>query len=159
MSKYDFLIAGRWRNKDNIIPVLKAVRGSGRTAYCFIENSYEGQAVEFDMDGDPDMFMQDLEALPLDHPFIRKIFEADMSAERDSENFLLVLPAGTAGHIEAGAAYGMGKRCYAVGPVEKTETLYCIFDEIFPDLAALQSWLDRPETDSLDNNHPTTPAS
>ena len=123
MAKYDFFIAGRWRNKDNIKPVLDAVRLSGKSAYCFIENSYEGEAIEFKMDEDPDVFMKKSEEMSQDHPFIRKIFDVDIAAERNSDNFLLVLPAGIAGHIEAGAAYGMGKKCYAIGQLEKTETL------------------------------------
>jgi hypothetical protein len=85
--------------------------------------------------------MKQSEALPQDDPLIRKIFDKDIAAERAADNFLLVLPAGIAGHIEAGAAFGMGKKCYAVGQLEKTETLYCIFDEIFPDIAALEAWL------------------
>lgn len=141
MPKYSFFIAGRWRNKDNVKAALETVRASGKTAYCFIENSYEGEAVEFKMDGDPDIFMKQSEELDQDDPFIRKIFDADISAERESENFLLVLPAGIAGHVEAGAAYGMGKKCYALGKLEKTETLYCIFEEIFPDLKSLEKWL------------------
>jgi len=141
MQNYDFFIAGRWRNKDNIQPVLDAVRASGKTAYCFIENDYAGEAVEFKKDGDPDEFMKQSEALPQDDPLIRKIFEKDIAAERAANNFLLVLPAGIAGHIEAGAAYGMGKKCYAIGQLEKTETLYCVFDKIFPDMPALQAWL------------------
>jgi hypothetical protein len=141
MSKYNFFIAGRWRNKDNIKPVLNAVRASGKTVYCFIENEYKGEIVEFDAQGDAEVFMKQLEDLPQDHPHIRKIFEVDVTAEREADNFLLVLPAGINGHIEAGIAYGMGKKCYAIGQLEKTETLYCIFDKIFPDLAALQEWL------------------
>lgn len=142
MATYDFFIAGRWRNKDNIKPVLDMVRASGKTAYCFIENEYKGEAVEFKMDDDPDAFMKQSEELPQDDPLVRKIFEADITAEREAANFLLVLPAGIAGHIEAGAAYGMGKKCYAIGTLEKTETLYCIFDKVFPDAASLQTWLE-----------------
>jgi hypothetical protein len=142
MAKYDFFIAGRWRNKDNIKPVVDVVRASGKSAYCFIENSYEGEAVEFKMDEDPDVFMKKSEEMSQDDPFIRKIFNIDITAERESDNFLLVLPAGIAGHIEAGAAFGMGKRCYAIGQLEKTETLYCIFDKIFPDTDSLKAWLE-----------------
>lgn len=142
MSKYDFFIAGRWRNKDAIKPVLDTVRASGKTAYCFIENEYSGEAVEFKMGEDPDAFMKQSEALAQDDPLIRKIFDVDITAERESENFLLVLPAGIAGHIEAGAAYGMGKKCYAIGTLEKTETLYCIFDRVFPDIESLKKWLN-----------------
>lgn len=143
MSKYDFFIAGRWRNKDNIKPVLDIVRASGKTAYCFIENAYEGEKLSFNIDSQEDIETSMLasEELPQDDPMIRKIFENDISGERDSDNFLLILPAGIAGHIEAGVAYGLGKKCYAIGKPEKTETLYCIFDEIFPDLATLEAWL------------------
>jgi hypothetical protein len=146
MPKYDFFIAGRWRNKDAVKRVLDTVRAHGKTAYCFIENSYEGEAIEFKMDEDPDVFMRKSEEMPQDDPLIRKIFETDITAEREAGIFLLVLPAGIAGHIEAGIAYGMGKKCYAVGRPEKTETLYCIFEEIFSDAASLESWLRTSES-------------
>jgi hypothetical protein len=141
--RYDFFIAGRWRNKDDIIPIMEAVRASGRTAYCFIENAYKGEKLSFNIDSQADIeaTMQTSELLSIDDPMIRKIFETDIAAERDAENFLIVFPAGLNAHIEAGIAYGLGKKCYAIGQPTKTETLYCIFEKIFPDLAALQSWL------------------
>jgi hypothetical protein len=79
--------------------------------------------------------------LPKDDDFIKHIFQNDMQAQRDSDNFLLVLPAGISAHIEAGASYGMGKKCYALGIPEKTETLYGVFNEIFSDLESLENWL------------------
>jgi hypothetical protein len=141
MQKYDFFIAGRWRNKDNIKPVLDAVRASGKTAYCFIENEYTGKSVELTLDGDPEVFMKQTEELAQDDTLIQKIFETDIAAERAAESFLLVFPAGRAAHIEAGVAYGLGKKCYAIGKPDQTETLYCIFSEIFPDIDALREWL------------------
>jgi len=69
MYEYDFFVAGRWQNKDNIIPIVQSVR----------------------------------------------------------------------------AAYGMGKKCYAVGIPEKTETLYCIFEKIFRDPKELSAWLKNSE--------------
>lgn len=139
--KYDFYIAGRWRNKDAVKAVLDAVRASSKTAYCFIENPYEGESIEFKMDENPDVFMKRSEELPQSDPLIRKIFQKDLNAEKSAENFILVLPAGINGHIEAGIAFGLGKKCYAVGPAEKTETLYCVFEEMFPDASALAKWL------------------
>jgi hypothetical protein len=146
MSTYDFFVAGRWRNKDNIVPVLEAIRESGHTAYCFIENAYEGEKLSFNINSQEDIeaSMQTAEALAQNDPMIRKIFQTDISAEREADNFILVLPAGIAGHIEAGAAYGMGKKCYAIGAPEKTETLYCIFDKIFANLDDLKTWLADP---------------
>lgn len=145
MARYDFFIAGRWRNKDNIKPVLDMVRESGKTAYCFIDNAYEGERLSFNADSQEDIeaTMQASEAMPQNDPMIRKIFEADIMGEREADSFLLVFPAGIAAHIEAGVAYGMGKRCYAIGQPEKTETLYCIFDKIFPDMEAFGGWLKR----------------
>jgi hypothetical protein len=141
MSKYDFFIAGRWRNYPEVKKALDSVRVHNKTAYCFIENLYEGSKVEFKQDASIESIMQKLESLPKDDDFIKHIFQNDMQAQRDSDNFLLVLPAGISGHVEAGASYGMGKKCYALGVPEKTETLYGIFDEIFPDLESLGNWL------------------
>ena len=144
MSKNDFFIAGRWRNRDNIQVVLDAVRSSGYSAYCFIENAYKAEDFEVGAKGvDPDEFMTKTEALPQDDPLMRMIFEVDMAAEREADSFLLVLPAGIAAHIESGVAYGLGKKCYAVGEFEKTESLYCIFDKVFPNIGSLQEWLDK----------------
>ena len=141
MATYDFFIAGRWRNRDAIRVVLDTVRAHGRTAYCFIENDYGGDQIGLGTEGDPHAFMARAEQLPQHHPLIREIFARDMAAQRSADSLLLVLPAGHAGHIEAGVAYGLGQRCYAVGPVEKTETLYGIFDQIFDDIASLSAWL------------------
>lgn len=141
MSKYDFFVAGRWRNKDNVKRILDAVRKNGKTAYCFIENDYKGEVIDLHIDHNPEVFMKDLEELPQDHPFLQKIFDIDMAAEREADAFLLVFPAGIAAHIEAGVAFGLGKKCYAIGKPDKTETLYNIFDEIFPDLDSFLTWL------------------
>jgi cell fate (sporulation/competence/biofilm development) regulator YmcA (YheA/YmcA/DUF963 family) len=141
MSKYDFFIAGRWRNYSEVKKALDSVRAHNKTAYCFIENLYKRSKVEFKQDASIESIMQKLESLPKDDDFIKHIFQNDMQAQRDSDNFLLVLPAGISGHVEAGASYGMGKKCYALGIPEKTETLYGIFNEIFPDLESLENWL------------------
>lgn len=141
MAKYDFFIAGRWRNKDVVNEVLQAVRAAGYSAYCFIENDYAGEKVQFQMEGDPEQFMSEVEQLSPDDTLVWKIFHRDMDAERESTNFLLVLPAGISGHIEAGVAYGMGKHCYTVGHIAKTETLYGIFEGMFPTIDDLREWL------------------
>jgi hypothetical protein len=140
--KYDFFIAGRWRNEGIVREVLETVRASGNTAYCFIENDYKGEKVEFITGKDADKFMQESEVLAQDDKLIKKIFETDMNAELHSQNFLLVFPAGISSHIEAGVAYGAGKKCYAVGIPEKTEPLYTVFETIFPDVQSLKAWLN-----------------
>ena len=63
------------------------------------------------------------------------------SNEKACNNLLLVLPAGKSGHIEAGIAYGMGKKCYAIGDFDATDSLYNIFETIFKDENELEEFL------------------
>jgi hypothetical protein len=55
--------------------------------------------------------------------------------------FDMVMPAGNAAHIEARVASGLGKPCYAVGPLVKTETLYRFLDRMFTSSDDSASWL------------------
>lgn len=133
--KYDYMLAGRWRNHENIREVLEALRQGGKKVYCFIENAYNGDGVVIDTaTKDAHEMMNKLEATTdwQTNPTFRKIFEKDMNGIRDAENFLLVFPAGLAAHMELGAAYGMGKKCYAIGKPDKYETLYLMLDKIYP---------------------------
>ena len=66
-----------------------------------------------------------------------------MKGEKNSKNLLLVLPAGKAAHIEAGIAYGLGKKCYAIGEYDATDTLYNIFDTIFKDKTELEEFIKK----------------
>lgn len=52
-----------------------------------------------------------------------------------------MLPAGKSAHIEAGVAYGLGKKCYAVGEYDTTDSLYLIFDKIFANEEELKRFL------------------
>ena len=81
------------------------------------------------------------ENLDLKSDVVLKIFNEDLDSEKASKNFLLVLPAGKSGHIEAGIAYGMGKKCYAIGEFDATDSLYNIFDNIFNDNHQLEEFL------------------
>ncbi len=132
--KYDYMIAGRWRNRDEIRKVLDKVRAAGRTAYCFIENDYNGDGIWIDTKNGANIeeFMQNLENTPdwQSNPTFKKIYDKDMNGIKDAKEFLLVFPAGLSGHMELGAAYGMGKKCYAIGRPDKYETLYLMLDSL-----------------------------
>jgi len=138
MVKYDYFIGGRWRNHKAIEHVMESVRGAGKTAYCFIENTYDSDGISIDESSDVEASMQGLEALAdwRTNPTFRQIFDNDMNGIRESEEFIIVFPAGKSAHMELGAAYGMGKKCYGIGEIEKNETLYLMMDEIYPDVEA-----------------------
>ena len=91
----------------------------------------------------PEEKQQEFESLHLKSDVVLKVFNQDLEGEKSSKNFLLVLPAGKSAHIESGIAYGLGKKCYAVGEYDATDTLYNIFDEIFPDLNKLEEFLSK----------------
>lgn len=138
--KYEFFIAGKTRNKDNILKICDIFDKYNISYYCFLKNdetmdSYgeEGQSVEDKM--------KTFENLGLKSDVVLNIFHEDLDNEKVSRNFLLVLPAGKSGHIEAGIAYGMGKKCYAIGEFDATDSLYNIFENIFADEKELEEFL------------------
>ena len=139
--KYEFFIAGRTRNKDQILEICEVFDKLDISYYCFLKNddtmnSYgnDNQSVEEKQ--------KEFESLGLKSDVVLKIFEEDLANERASKNFLLVLPAGKSGHIEAGIAYGMGKSCYAIGEYDATDSLYNIFEEIFNNKEELKEFLE-----------------
>ena len=143
--KYDFFIAGRTRNKDNILKICDIFDKYSLTYYCFLKNedtmnSYGSK------DNSEEENMKEFESLGLKSDVVLKIFNEDLDNEKASENFLLVLSAGKSGHIEAGIAYGMGKKCYAVGEFDATDSLYNIFEDIFEDEKQLESFIKKYKT-------------
>lgn len=132
--KYDYFVAGRWRNHENITPVAHKIRSAGKTAYYWVENEYDGYGIHQNLSSDEvDRLMTEEENMDdwQNDPLLREIFERDMQALRNSEAIAVVFPIGFSAHMELGAAYGMGKKCYGIGQPEKAETLYFMFDNIF----------------------------
>ena len=139
-KSYEFFIAGRTRNKEQILRICDIFDKYNISYYCFLKNddtmnSYgeEGQTEEEKM--------QLFENLGLKSDIVLNIFNQDLDNEKASKNFLLVLPAGKSGHIEAGIAYGMGKKCYAIGEFDATDSLYNIFENIFNNEEELENFL------------------
>lgn len=138
-NKYKFFIAGRTRNKENILKICNIFEELNISHYCFLKN--ENSHKEAGLDINDNNLADTFESLGLESPSVRTIFEHDLSGEKNSDNFLLVLPAGKSAHIEAGIAYGLGKKCYAIGEYDVTDSLYLIFDKIFKDENELKNFL------------------
>lgn len=137
--KYNFFIAGRTRNKENILNLCKIFDELNITYYCFLKNDESHK--EAGLDANDEHLADTFEALSLDDPRVRTIFEHDLKGLNESENLLLVLPAGKSAHIESGIAFGKNKKCYAIGEYDVTDSLYLIFDKIFSDENELKSFL------------------
>lgn len=139
MSRYDFYVAGRWRDHAKIRSIVDAIRNADKTVYCFIDNEYDGDGITQTKEPLPSETTQNMVERISDwqtNPTFRKMFENDMQGLRDAEQYIIVLPAGLSAHMELGAAYGMGKPCYAIGTPEKVETLYLMLTALYPDIDA-----------------------
>ena len=138
--KYEFFIAGKTRNKDNILKICDIFDKYKISYYCFLKNDDAHNSYGDKSNSEEDN-MEIFESLDLKSDIVLNIFKEDMEAEKNSNNFLLVLPAGKSGHIEAGVAYGLGKKCFAIGEYDATDSLYNIFDKIFSNIEELENYL------------------
>lgn len=122
---FDFFIASRFRNKQAVLDLTEKLRQKGKTVYCFVE--------EYDDSQTPEEYMQKFENIPnwREDASVKTMFEKDMQALRNSDALILLLPAGKSAHVEAGAAYGFGKKCILIGEQKEAESLYLIFEEVY----------------------------
>lgn len=138
--KYEFFIAGKTRNKENILRICDIFDKYNISHYCFLKNDNSMESYG-DRNKSDEENMEIFENLDLKSDVVLKIFEEDLENQKASRNLLLVLPAGKSGHIEAGIAYGMGRKCYAIGEFDATDSLYNIFENIFKDNNQLEEFL------------------
>lgn len=137
--KYDFFVAGRARNKENILKICDIFDKYNVSYYCFFKNEDEWGYGSNNMT--PEEKQKEFESLDLKSDIVLNLFNSDLQGLKCSKNLLLVLPAGKASHIESGIAYGLGKKCYAIGEYEATDTLYNIFEKIFKDENELEEFI------------------
>lgn len=97
---------------------------------------------EVGLDLNDKQLAEKFEKMDLQSDTVKTIFKYDIEGLKSSENLLLVLSAGKSAHIESGVAYGLGKKCYAIGEYDVTDSLYLIFDKIFANEEELKSFLE-----------------
>lgn len=130
--QYDYFVASRYRNKPEILRLVNALRDKGKTVYSFIESDASLKHVGRVEDNAEEQ-MAKYEAKENWHTDqgIHEIFESDMGALKNSSALIMLLPAGKSVHIEAGAAWGLGKEMILIGEQKETESAYLIFDQRF----------------------------
>ncbi len=138
---YDFFVAGRTRNKDKILEICDILDSLNVSYYCFLKNEESHKEAGLNLNDKPEDLMKKFESMDLDSEAVKIIFKHDMEGLKSSKNLLLVLPAGKSAHIEAGVSYGLGKKCYAIGEYDVTDSLYLIFDKIFANEKELRDFL------------------
>jgi hypothetical protein len=114
-----FFIASPWRNKASVEELHKALTERGYVAYSFLQsgaNLMTGESIEEELK----TFNTSLQNWRED-PTIKKIFDAELEGLKDSDAVILLEPAGRSSLLEAGAGFGMGKKVFVVGKIEKPE--------------------------------------
>ena len=129
--KYEYFVSTRWRNRDQALKLMKELRDLGKSVYFFMESTPSSEIGK--IEDDPNEVMKKYEAIPnwREDKRIKHIFATDMQGLHDSETFLFLLPAGKSCHMEADAAYGLGKRMILIGQQKETESLYLMFNEVY----------------------------
>lgn len=138
--KTDFIVVGRVRNIPKVLEVCDALSSIGKSYYCFATNEDSHKNAGFNLHSHPDELADDYENRELTSDAIRTIFEDDLNGLKSADKLIMVLPAGKSSHIEAGIAYGLGKKYYAIGAYEKTDSLYLILDKIFADINEMKKY-------------------
>jgi len=124
-----YFISSKWRNRDKVLELTKKLRNKGQFIYCFFESDTNIRPSE----GDPELEMQEFEAIAnwQKDKRIYAIFKDAVNKIKDSDILVLLLPAGSSAHIEAGIAYGLGKKCILVGEKKEAESMYLISDKFY----------------------------
>jgi len=124
-----YFISSKWRNRDKVLELTKKLRDKGQFVYCF----FESDANICPSEGDPELEMQEFEAIPnwQKDERVYAIFKDAVDKIKDSDISILLLPSGNSAHIEAGIAYGLGKKCILVGEKKEAESMYLVFNEFY----------------------------
>src|SRR5262245_62061706 len=109
---YDYFIAAKWTNLDEVMRLTHELRAKGKCVYCFAEDE-RGEMIAF----------QPFDDLKLDDAIVIETYERDTNALKNSAALIMLMPAGKSSHIEAGLAHGLGKTCILIGDMGPTQGL------------------------------------
>lgn len=125
-----FFIASPWKNINAVKNLSDELKKRGYGVYSFIESSANlmtGMSIEDELT----TFGEALKNWESD-PRIKLIFNSEIGGLRSSDALILLEPSGRSSLLEAGVAYGMGKKTILVGQIKQPKVAYFIFDRIYP---------------------------
>lgn len=128
----DFTIISKFRNKDNCDLLAKKLEEKGKSCYNFCRKPADPD----NPDASPEEQMKKFEETKdfFENEYFKEIFKADLEGLKNADTVIMLLPAGDSVHIEAGIAYGLGKRLVLIGEPKKPDSLYLIFKERYKDI-------------------------
>lgn len=123
----NYTVLAKYRNKEQVEFLIRGLREKGYSCYNFLDKPSDPN----NPDSSPEEQMKAFESVKdfYENEHFKHLFKSDLDGLKNAEKVIVLLPAGNAVHIEAGIAYGLGKRLILIGEAEKPETLYLIFEE------------------------------
>lgn len=127
-------IASPWRNKTAVELLTQELAKRGYETYSFLQSGSNlptgiSIAEELHMFGEALRNWQD-------DPNIKKIFDSELGGLKASDLVVLLEPVGRSSLLEAGIAFGLGKKVVSVGSIEKPEVFYLMCQGLYPDVNA-----------------------
>jgi hypothetical protein len=139
-----FFIAAPWRSKEMVEGLAEELTKRGYENYSFLQNGanlMSGQSIVDELKTFSEAMLNWQE-----NPDIKRIFNSELVGLKESDAVIMLEPAGHSSLIEAGIGYGLGKKIFVVGAVEKPEVFYLIAEKLYPDIA---SFLNDPAAIAL----------
>ena len=123
----DYTVISKYRNKNQCELLVKKLQDLGKTCFNFCEVPADPN----NPDGNPEEQMDVFENVSdfYNDEYYQYVFKTDLDGLKNADIVIMLLPAGNSVHMEAGIAYGLGKRLILIGEPEKPESLYLIFKE------------------------------
>jgi len=121
-----YFIASRWSNMKQVQFLTENLHALGHEIFSYVDDQRNFVAKK-DLEQPAEVFA------PGDdwrtRPALSAMYEKDLAGLANCEVMILLLPAGETSHIEAGIAYGLGKKMVLIGSPESVKTHYLIFSE------------------------------
>ncbi len=136
-----FFIAAPWRNKQIVEGLSEELTKRGYEVYSFLQsgaNLTTGLSIAEELKTFSDALQN-----WRDNQNIKNIFETEMDGLKKSDAVIMIEPTGHSSLLEAGIGYGMGKKVFVVGDIERPEVFYLISEQFYPDINAFLNDLGR----------------
>lgn len=126
-----YFIASRWENMKQVQVLTENLMSHGHEVFSYVKDPRNFVSKE-ELKNTP-AALKDLKNWK-NNEELRSIYERELEGLRESDTLILLLPAGESSHIQAGIAFGLGKKTILIGEPKQVKTHYLIFDEHYPSL-------------------------
>jgi hypothetical protein len=128
-------VASSWKNAEQVIGLVKAMRAQGEEVYDFTHHSFNWKDID-QPDSKCTALRDGRDEFPdhewFNHPTVVEHYEKDIQALEECHALVAIFPAGNSTHIEIGYAAGRGCHLYAIAPEGlKRDLLYRLFKGVY----------------------------